>query len=334
MALTRWLRLSGVVIFGALASIALMLGVLGQFGRWSDLLDGINNFSQIWMLQGIVGGAGLLLFAGCARGFGILSIAAIWVFAGLNFTNVMAPVVDRDRDAELRVIQFNAFKDNRSPDAAAAWILAQEPDVVVLEEGARQGGAVRDLLKRQLPFVTDCLGQAGDRCSTMILSAERPFESGGLADGDPENRGALSSVWARFQGDRGPYTIVGAHIIRPWPYGDQTEDLRRLMEFVTTLDPRFTIVAGDFNQTPWTFRAKRLRETMNLRIATGGLRSWPVGPIPGIGRPMIPLLAIDHIYVGEGWTTTGISHGPPVGSDHLPIVIDLTTASSPPPKAG
>jgi len=325
MGLTKFSRLALGGLCMTAAGIAVLLGVLGQFGRISGPLDAINNFSQIWMAVGIAGGLGLILLGGSGRTPGVAAIVLIWAMATVNFANVFLPEVDDGLEAEFRIVQFNAFKANQSPAASAEWVLSQKPDVVVLEEGALEGAKVRDLLAPTLPWITDCLGADGHRCSTMILSAKPPIDSGGLADGDPENRRALSAVWAKFEGKKGAFTVVGAHMRRPWPYDDQSADLERLGAFVKKLNSPLTVVAGDFNQTPWTFSEKRLRDAMGLRLATSGFRTWPALPLPLPGRPVVPLLAIDHVYVGRGWTITSIAQGPPIGSDHLPVVVSLTT---------
>ena len=309
------------------AGFAVLLGSLGQFGRISVPLDAINNFSQIWMAAGVAGGLGLILVNGTARIWGIVAIVLMWTTAAVNFGSALLPVTDDRLTPELQIVQFNAYKANQTPDKSAQWILDQEPDIVILEEGALAGFKVRDLLRQTLPYTSDCLGSDGHRCSTMILSAEPPIASGGLAEGDPENRQTLSAAWARFDSDKGPFTVVGVHMRRPWPYDDQTADLQRLRAFVRSLNSPLTIVAGDFNQTPWTFGEKALRERMGLRLVTSGFRTWPALPLPVPGHPIIPLLAIDHVYAGPGWAITSIERGLPIGSDHLPVVVSMTTQS-------
>jgi endonuclease/exonuclease/phosphatase (EEP) superfamily protein YafD len=80
-----------------------------------------------------------------------------------------------------------------------------------------------------------------------------------------------------------------------------------------------TIVLGDLNATPWSpyfrelLRASGLRNTSQGRGLYG---SWPAG-LP-IGR--IPL---DHCLVSPSLHVMDKQLGPQVGSDHLPVVIDL-----------
>lgn len=326
-------RLALVGIFGCVAGASLVLGVLGQFGRICPPLDSINNFSQLWLLAGVLAGTGLVAISVRGRTAGFVVVAAMWALAFSNLGPLSLTETDDTLPPEVRLVQFNALKGNHDPEAAAAWILLQKPDIVVLEEGALAGARVRDLLRPKLPFVIDCLGDQGGRCSTMILSSKRPLDSGGLADGDPENRGALSAVWARFQGPRATFTVVGVHMVRPWPYGDQAKDLGHLAGFIRDLHSPHTIVAGDFNQTPWTFQQRAFRKTIGLTLISGGLPTWPASPIPVLGLPMTPLLAIDHVYAGHAWTVTAVKRGPVLGSDHLPVAVSLRSSSpSRPPE--
>ena len=36
-----------------------------------------------------------------------------------------------------------------------------------------------------------------------------------------------------------------------------------------------------------------------------------------------PFLPIDHVYVGSAWRTVSVVAGPPIGSDHRPVVVEL-----------
>lgn len=320
------LAASGIAVlvkFGCLAAAALaaLIGILGQGGRFFPVLDSLNHLAPLWLLLGAMGSCGLLLFRGW-RGAGLTVLLLMWVLAGINIGGEVM-VQTSAPEPGLRLVQFNVLKQNRTPDAAAAWILEQQPDVVVLEEAALAGAKVRDLVRLQLPFVTDCLGSSGERCSTMILSRVQPLDSGGLARGDPENQAALSGVWARFKGPAGDYTLFGVHLGRPWPYGDQSADVTRLVASVRSVDRRHAIVVGDFNQTPWTFGGKAIASQLGLRSLAGGIRTWPITPLPGASRMTPPLLPIDRVYVGSGWSMSEIDRGPDLGSDHLPLVTSL-----------
>jgi endonuclease/exonuclease/phosphatase (EEP) superfamily protein YafD len=302
-----------------------VLLAIGQAGRVWPPADALNHLFPLWLVLGLVPAAVLLFITGRWRLWGLV--------AGLILLGATAPAYlaegarhrnDRRKDADLRVVQFNTFKGNASPELAAAWILRQGADVVVLEEAAEQGGRVRDALGRAYPHATDCVGRRMN-CSTVILSRMAPQASGGLARADPENRRGLSAAWARFSWRGEPLTIVGVHLGRPWPFGDQREQVGELARFLSGADRDHVVMVGDFNQTPWTFTMKRQDARLGLRRVTGDQATWPVLGFTkgGFALRTPPLLAIDHVYLGSCWYRREIRRGPWIGSDHLPLTVDL-----------
>jgi len=79
------------------------------------------------------------------------------------------------------------------------------------------------------------------------------------------------------------------------------------------------IVFGDLNTTPWSPYFTELLRKSGLRNTSQGLGlhgSWPA--VLPVGR--IPL---DHCLVSSNLHVLDKQLGPQVGSDHLPVVIDL-----------
>ena len=84
--------------------------------------------------------------------------------------------------------------------------------------------------------------------------------------------------------------------------------------------PRPLVVVGDLNTTMWSPWYRDFcgpNELTNARDGFGILPSWPV-PYPAVAR-----LPIDHCLVSPGITVTGCRLGPAIGSDHLPLIVDL-----------
>lgn len=310
----------GVLVAGG----TVIVGLAGQSGRVLPNADIVNHLAPLWLAAGLLGVVLGVLYKVRPRLCGILTVA----LAGL-FINLIGPeLIDHSpRSASisgqpLRVVQFNVWKDNPAPDAATRWILAQNADIVVLEEAARSGGRIRDALAARYPYQIDCLG-AERRCSTVILSTKPPIDADGLARGDPENRGALSAVWARFDHPGGPFTVVGAHYMRPWPYSDQTRGQDQLIGFVNGEAQDRMILVGDFNATPWSFALKRQDKAWTLVRITRALPTWPNSEGLAGRLHLPPILPLDHVYIGRDLRKLSIRRGPRLGSDHYPVVIDL-----------
>lgn len=77
-----------------------------------------------------------------------------------------------------------------------------------------------------------------------------------------------------------------------------------------------TIVAGDFNATPWS-RALLDPRAANLSRATGLAPTWPTH------WKVVPGIPIDHVLASGHWRRGASQVGPELGSDHLPVRADL-----------
>jgi endonuclease/exonuclease/phosphatase (EEP) superfamily protein YafD len=123
---------------------------------------------------------------------------------------------------------------------------------------------------------------------------------------------------------QGEFTIFGVH--RHWPIRfAKYEAQQQALGKVLASDPSSrSILAGDFNSTPWSFSRRREDRSIGLIRRTRALFSWPAArsshnPFPA----PFPYLPIDHVYAGKGWATVKVERGPRLGSDHYPIVVTL-----------
>jgi endonuclease/exonuclease/phosphatase (EEP) superfamily protein YafD len=301
-------------VLAGIAFVAATIGLVGQFGRVSDAADIANFVAPWWLAIGALAGAAALFSAESRRLAG-LSLAALGIVAALLLGGaLLASQQARDcSGATLRLVQFNLFADNPDLRPAAAWIAGTDADVVLIEE-VEQGSPIVPALRAHYPYAVSCLPHL--RCSTLILSRHPFLASGGLAKDDPENRKGLSAAWAMLPGPGGPFTIVAAHLARPWPWAGQARDRADLVRFVATRDRASLIMAGDFNLPAWTFQMRRFAEALGLGRLTA-IASWPVTKFAP------PALAIDHVFAGRDWSAERIERGPVLGSDHYPLLSTL-----------
>lgn len=321
----RWF-LSILAILSAVAVLCALIAAFGQLGRWSERFDSINIILPYLVIPGLGAGC-LVLLIGARRRRRSLAWRGAAVAVAVLVLGPL-PLLARElaggpsaRDctgARLRIVQANLWKENPTTEAAARWLRATDADVLLLEE-TRNRVPVPALLQDRYPYQQSCIGRS--RCSTVILSRLRPVASAGLAKGDPENRAALSAAWMRFDAAGGPFTVVAAHMGRPWPFPRFDGDRGELVSFVRTLPAESTILTGDFNLPGWTFQLQALEAALGLTRWTHALPSWPAVQF---GRRMpAPLIGIDQIFAGRGWTVEEVRRGPFLGSDHYPVVADL-----------
>ena len=81
------------------------------------------------------------------------------------------------------------------------------------------------------------------------------------------------------------------------------------------------ICVGDLNITPWSpYYRSFVEQTklLNVREGFGLLPSWPTFVF--FKWLMIPL---DHCLVSEDIRVADVKTGEPIGSDHLPLIVEL-----------
>ena len=314
-------------LFRQLLGLAALLGALAcailasaaQGGRWSDKLDGLTHFAPLLLLGGM--GALLLWLVAGRKGRMTPILAAITI---ISTATLMAPEMIataqlervEPRSETLKIVQFNAFRDNYDVPGSLAWIRAQDADLVVLEEVlSGEGRLIARDLADPYPYQIGCPNW---RCGTVIRSKKPPLDDP-MAIPIETHAGAVA--WARFQGEKSPYSVIGVHYAWPAPISHQWGQRRAMKETVKRFSKDSLIVVGDFNSTPWSFALRRQDHDFGLERRTRALFSWPTKK-RGVRLP--PFLPIDHLYAGKDWRTVSVSRGPALGSDHYPIVVELT----------
>ena len=213
-----------------------------------------------------------------------------------------------------RLITFNVWFRNPDIVRVATYIESSQADAVVLQElTATQAEALRPLLPTYPHYYIEP-SQMGAAVFTRwpVLAAESvPLAKDG-------------AVAARVQIDwRGvAVTVFGVHL--NWPLGPRNsafrnEELRQVAAFAKA-HPGPLLVAGDFNLTPWSqyFRAALAESGLHDAARGFGLhRSWPAQFAPLAIR-------IDHCLLSQHWRSVSVRPGPWLGSDHLPVVAELS----------
>lgn len=312
----------------AVAALLLALGALGgallaQGGRVSPVLDVLAHLAPLYLLVASIAAAPAVFAPRSFRaGLLLLSTAAIvstgWLMLPEALRRPRLDVPSAEPTGALRVVQFNAWGRNAKAEEAVAWILRQDPDVVVVQEAGR----LRDRLIAA-GFHASCLS-----CGAVVFSRTEPLERYAEPKRDGGQRSLLSS--SKLRTAAGVFTVVGIH--RHWPVrfakqASQTADLR---SYLATLPKDRLILAGDFNSTPWSFARQREDREFGLVRRTIGLPTWPAEKVSHNRLPApFPYMPIDHIYAGPGWVTVSVERGPRLGSDHYPVTVTLIPGSPP-----
>jgi endonuclease/exonuclease/phosphatase (EEP) superfamily protein YafD len=217
-------------------------------------------------------------------------------------------------DPTFRLLSFNVWFRNPDMARTAAYIEESRADaVVLLELTPSQAQALQPLLPSYPHYYIEP-SRMGAAVFTKwpVLDAESvPLAEGG-------------AVAARMRLDwRGSsVTVLGVHL--NWPLGPRNsqyrnEELAGVVAF-SKAQREPLIVAGDFNLTPWSEYFSDALEESGLHDSARGFgltRSWPA-------QFALLGMRIDHCFLSREWKSVRVDIGPALGSDHLPVVADLT----------
>lgn len=221
-----------------------------------------------------------------------------------------------------RVLALNLHHRHADMAAVASLIRAERPDAVLLTE----------LIPGHLPALarlTDLLPyhvQADAVGSGNLLLMSRWPVSWPSVHGP--NRTYYPIVEARLcapDNSQDCFTLIGLHASTPFGRLAALRDaaLAKAAARAKGAGGR-TVLLGDLNCTPWS-------PAFDDLLAAGGLRDTARGRgLVATWRSPVPLLGlpIDHVLVGGAIAINGRRVGPDVGSDHLPVIADLSLRGS------
>ena len=215
----------------------------------------------------------------------------------------------------LRLISSNVAFFNQTQDELVDFLAAEKPDVVLLFEVSPDWLSTLKILEPEYPHFKV---EPRERHSGIAIFSRLPLESVQL-----RTVGANPSpvVTATVKANDRTLTVIGAHPDPPvsWKQTrDRNDQLAGLAELVVAL-PTPLVVAGDLNTSSWNPAFQRLLRDTGLRDSRQGRgvqMTWPAS-VPGMQTAIDHCLVSPRVKVLDRWV------GRDIGSDHLPIVVDL-----------
>jgi len=291
------------------AATASLLGLCGSAWWPFDLL---SHF-RVQYLVVLVLGAWL---ATVTRRYVLLGAALLFVL--LNGWMVLPSFAPRPRPSDgdrLRVLFVNVHSANRDTQRVARLVRTTNADVVGLMEindrwVARLGPALASYPHRVEQPRQDNFGIG-------LYSRLAWLDARVVRYGDAQ----LPSIRARVRLGRSEATLLLTHLPPPISAG-YARWRRQQLEAIYADRARLPaplLVFGDLNVSPWSRDFRWFRRRMRLvdtRRGFGVQRTWPAGS-------WLLRIPIDHCLVSPGVGVRRRQLGPDVGSDHLPVIVDL-----------
>ncbi len=248
------------------------------------------------------------------------------VCAGLVASSWRVPPVGPAEGRPFRVTTFNTLIGTARPDDIGAFLRAEMPDIVALQETFGPfNEAVLASLRAIYPYSS--AGTAVAESDIEILS-RHPISQITFAATERVGRTAYRVMRAVVDVDGTPVAVYALHAPTP-RFGEADWRARnRLLDAVGIAAARDAlmmpvIVAGDFNTPSWSPHLRRLLDAGNLTDTSGRLLPRATRLVDRQGLPLSFGAPVDHILVSAGIFWSPVRLGPPLGSDHLPVTADL-----------
>ncbi len=284
-------RLDALV--GALTGLAVFALLIGYLGVLHPFFDSVG----VMRLHVLISLTLAFVYFLVRRQFKASLFSLIVVLGGLS--TIWPLILIGGPNGNVSLYQANILFRNDATETIA-YISQIQPDIVTLQEvTSRALPNLMNLPEYPTKIHCDFSGVGG----VMVLSRFPPVEEqSGCEAGS-------GMVWARLQTPDGPVTVVSLHLYWPWPHSQATQ-LDQLEPRLASL-PAPVIVAGDFNNVPWSHAIFRVTKATDTKIIPGIRLSLDI--YKGWGR-----FPIDHVLIptDQGYAETT----PRNGSDHRGIL--------------
>lgn len=309
------------MIVVVIPAVALAVMSLAAFlGRWVWWLDVLANFRAQYVVALAILGLLVTLSRWKKTGYVILGVALVNLIAVLPLFLASPPDPDPSASS-VRVMSFNLLSDNESYSDVIDYIEAVGPDVVLLHEASRPWEVAMDSAELDYEIIRP---RSEDIIfGTLVLVRGEGIEavSYGFEAGAPR---AVEVVFTP-EGWATPLSVLGTHPLAP-----TDEERAALRDAQLGFAAQWAedrsgpyLIAGDFNATPWSWPFRRLLDLGDLRNSQVG---FGLQPTFSSQSNLLLRVPIDHLVHSTNLEVTDRQLGPPLGSDHFPILVDLQVA--------
>ncbi|MBX9692964.1 MAG: endonuclease/exonuclease/phosphatase family protein [Cyanobacteria bacterium] len=227
----------------------------------------------------------------------------------------------------IKLLQLNVNSKNKRSDLVIDCVKRYQPDVVLFEEV--NGRWLTELTKGLTPQYQVVEGRAQEDNFGIVMFASVPkVESRLITLGYFK----VPAILAIFDKNGEKFTIFGVHVLPPHSESNFTD--RNLaydeMAMIRKKCPRSFILMGDLNSTTWSPYFKELLSDSQLKDSSRGHGWQPTWPM------QLPFLGLDleHCLISPNLAVMKREPGSAVGSDHLPLYVELETRTADEKAAG
>jgi len=313
----RDLVFSQLIYKFALATLIVLviLTLASQFGTYA-YLELTTHFRLQYLLGAII--CALLFMPSQSWKFVVIAV----ICASLNAVSLWPYYKKPGHTAsvsanKLRLFHANVFEKSRDYQTVLERVKEANADIVVLQELTQEWSKQTDKLKNSYAYMEVVPRPAG---AGMAVLSRYPLEDVQVLTLDSSTHIA---ILARVRLNEKALTLLSLHPTTPVTLEklrNRNQQFREAARLLSTIaGPK--ILVGDLNTTMWSPYFTELLANAGLREARLGFglgTTWPE-PLPPFLR-----IAIDHCLVSNEVGVENLRIGPITGSDHRPLIVDLT----------
>ncbi|MCP2731946.1 endonuclease/exonuclease/phosphatase family protein [Limnofasciculus baicalensis] len=235
-----------------------------------------------------------------------------------------AEKVSNLQDPPLRIIHINLDRHNLDTTLAINYLEKQDADLIFLQEVTSRWLTHLESNLSRYRIVTS-LPQENSLGVAMLLPIQPSKKIEVIATQiihlpSYSDRPLIETTWR--WGDRN-VVILSLSLIRPrnsHTSAFQQIELNAVADWSLNQEKHDAIVIGDFNSTPWSSRFRNFLHKSNLRNSQ---RGFGLQPTWLAGLPSFLTIPIDHCLHSRSIVTLNRGTGDNIGSDHLPVFVEL-----------
>lgn len=298
-----------MILLAIPAYLLALVSIAAFFGGWSWVLDVLANFRVQYAFALVL----MAIFLAAGRWGRSAAIAAVGAIVNLA---VIIPLYIGDGktlppEEPVRVLSYNLLSSNEQFGDVAAYIRELDPDVVFLHEASRPWEVAMEAA--DLGYVVTRSRSPELIFGTLVLSREADqVTSFGFTVGGPRAVEVIHDGIA----------FLGVHPLAPTT-AERSALRNAQIEFASDWSNQQQgahVVVGDFNATPWSYPVRRLLAKTELQNSQNGFGVQASFPVSGNFLIRVP---IDHLFHSPELAVADRVLGPPMGSDHYPLLVDL-----------
>ena len=222
-------------------------------------------------------------------------------------------------NANLKLLHANVYSGNDEYERLFDFIATEQPDVIFLQEITPAWDVACDRLREKYPYAYSVPREGN---FGIAMFSRIALDSVTHVDSPPQ---AFPTIVATMTVGDTPLTLINTHPTIPLTqslYEARNEQLESVADLALRAHGA-VILTGDFNSSVWSRPYRMLEQSTGLRNTRRGFGIQPTWPT-FMPFAMIPL---DHALVSDDIEVVGTRTGARIGSDHLPLVVEIAVGS-------